>query len=119
MVVVERMLRGRDAELELLRGVLARAREGESRVLVLRGAPGIGKTALLDAALDLAKGFRVLRARGVESESELAFAGLQELFAPVVGRLERLPERQRAVLAGALALGPPCPAIRWRCGPRR
>ena len=103
------MLRGRDAELELLRGMLARAREGESRVLVLRGAPGIGKTALLDAALDLAKGFRVLRARGVESESELAFAGLQELFAPVVVRLERLPERQRAVLAGALALGPPVP----------
>ena len=113
------MLRGRDAEVELLRGVLARAREGESGVLVLRGAPGIGKTALLDAALDLAKGFRVLRARGVESESELAFAGLQELFAPVVARLERLPERQRAVWQGRWRWVRRCPAIRWRCGPRR
>ena len=107
MVVVGRKLRGRDAELEVLRGLLLRALSEESGVLVLRGEPGIGKTALLDAAVEQAEGFRLLRADGVESESEIAFAGLQELFAHVLGRLDGLPERQRAVLAGALALGPP------------
>jgi len=86
---------------------LADGRQGRSGVLVLRGEPGIGKTALLELAVESAAGFRVLRARGVESESEIAFAGLQELFGPVIDRLRRLPERQRAVLAGALALGPP------------
>ena len=109
MALVGRMLRGRDAELELLRGLLARARDGESGVLVLRGEPGIGKTALLAAAVKLAGELLVLRARGVQSESEIAFAGLQELFAQVLGRLDCLPERQRAVLASALALGPPVP----------
>jgi len=78
--------------------------------LVLRGDPGIGKTALLELAADAGEGFRVLRARGVEPESEIAFAGLQELFGPFVARVEVLPDRQRAVLAGALALGPPVAA---------
>jgi DNA-binding CsgD family transcriptional regulator len=75
--------------------------------LVLRGEAGIGKTALLEFAAELADGFRVLRARGVESESEMAFSGLQELFGPVIELCERLPDRQRAVLEGALAVGPP------------
>ena len=76
---------------------------------MLRGEPGVGKTALLQFAVGAAERFLVLRARGVEPESEIAFAGLQELFGPVVDRLEALPDRQRAVLAGALGLGPPVP----------
>ena len=106
-IVLSGTLRGRDAETVVLDGLLVDARADRSGVLVLRGEPGIGKTALLDLAVGLAQGFRVLRARGVESESEIAFAGLQELFRPVTERLVALPERQRAVLAGALALGPP------------
>jgi DNA-binding CsgD family transcriptional regulator len=102
-------LRGRAAELEQLGNLLEYARAGKSGVLVLRGDPGIGKSALLKAASASAEGFAVLRAQGVESESELAFAGLQELLAPVSDQLGELPVRQRAVLAGALALGPPVP----------
>ncbi len=74
---------------------------------MLVGEPGIGKSTLLERTVELADGFRGLRARGVQAESEIAFAGLQELFRPVVDRLPELPERQRAVLAGALAIGPP------------
>jgi predicted ATPase len=101
------LLRGRRSELAVLRDLLAGAVEGRSGVLVLRGEAGIGKSALLDVAVSAASRFVVLAARGVQSESEIAFAGLQELFGPVLGLVERLPDRQRAVLAGALALGPP------------
>lgn len=107
MVVADRLLRGRARETAALSGLLHAARGGESGVLVLRGEPGIGKTALLDAAVREAEDFRVLRTRGVQPESDFGFAGLQELFGPVVGLLDALPERQRTVLAGALALGPP------------
>ncbi len=101
------MLFGREAEAAILRDLVAGARVGRSGALVLRGEPGIGKTALLESAVELMDGGRVLRVRGVEAESEIAFAGLQELFRSVMNRLEELPERQRAVLAGALAAGPP------------
>ena len=98
---------GRESEAEVLSGLLlAAAREGRSGVLVLHGEPGIGKSALLDLAVELAAGFRVLRARGVEAESEIAFAGLQELLWPVIELLPGLPERQRTVLEGALGVGP-------------
>ncbi len=107
MTVVDRVLRGRGRETALLSGLLHDAREGRSGVLVLRGDPGIGKTALLDSAVGEAGGFLVLRTQGVQSESEIALAGLQGLFGPVVTHLDVLPERQRKVLAGALALGPP------------
>ena len=101
------MLLGRDAEHARLRDLLDRARGGTSAALVIRGDPGIGKSALLDDAVAAANGMTVLRARGVESESELSFAGLADLLGPVVGRLDALPPPQRAALAGALALGPP------------
>jgi DNA-binding CsgD family transcriptional regulator len=101
------LLVDRESEAEILSGLLAGAREGRSAVLVLRGEPGIGKSALLDLAVGLAPGFLVLRARGVEAESEIAYAGLQELVWPIVELLGGLRERQRAVLEGALALGPP------------
>ena len=109
MSIGDRGLRGRDQETAALSGLLFDAVEGRSGVLVLRGDPGIGKTTLLEFTAGAAEGFRVLRARGVEPESEIAFAALQELFGPVTSALDRLPDRQRAVLAGALALGPPVP----------
>jgi AAA ATPase-like protein len=75
-------LRGRRTELAALDGLLAEARAGQGRVLVLRGEAGAGKTALLDYLQEEASGFRVARAVGVESEMELAFAGLHQLCTP-------------------------------------
>jgi DNA-binding CsgD family transcriptional regulator len=97
-------LSGRDAECAALDELLHATRQGESRVLVIRGEPGVGKTALLDYAIDSAREFRVVRAVGVESEMELAFAGLHQLCAPLLGRLDRLPEPQRKALRGAFGL---------------
>src|SRR4051794_41258568 len=70
----------------------------------MRGEPGVGKTALLRYAIDSAAELRVVRAVGVESEMELAFAGLQQLCAPMLGRLDRLPPPQRDALATAFGL---------------
>src|SRR6266536_4562800 len=86
--------------------VLDRARAGNSAVLVVRGEPGIGKTVLLDYAASRASAsdLRVVRARGVESEMELAFAGLHQLCVPLLGRLEQLPKPQRDALAVAFGM---------------
>jgi AAA ATPase domain len=84
--------------------VLGQARAGRSAVLVVRGEPGIGKTALLDYAAGRALGFRVVRAGGVESEMELAFAGLHQLCGPMLGQLEQLPKPQRDALAVAFGM---------------
>jgi DNA-binding CsgD family transcriptional regulator len=78
--------------------MLTEVRAGQSSVLVLRGEAGVGKTALLEYVAERASGFRVARAAGVESEMELAFAGLQQLCAPMLDRLERLPGPQREAL---------------------
>ena len=102
------MLVGRAPERERLRASLAAARSGRGSALVVRGEPGIGKTALLEDLRAGAEGFRVLVARGVESESRLAYAGLSDLVRPVLDRLEQIPEAQRAALRAALALG-----LRW------
>jgi hypothetical protein len=83
-------LRGRHEELGTLERLLDAVRAGESRALVLRGEPGIGKTALLEHAVLSASEFRVARAVGIESEMELAFAALQQLCAPMLDRLEQL-----------------------------
>ena len=88
----------------MLDGVLDQARGGSSAVLVVRGEPGIVKTALLDYAAGRAVGFRVVRAWGVESEMELAFAGLHQLCVPMLGRLDQLPGPQRDALAVALGM---------------
>ncbi|MBB6547180.1 ATP-binding protein [Nonomuraea rubra] len=96
------MLRGRRAEREVVERLLARARDGRSGVLVVRGEAGIGKTALLEHARDAAAGYRVERATGVESEMEFAFAGLHQLCAPLLDRLGALPEPQQAALGVAL-----------------
>jgi DNA-binding CsgD family transcriptional regulator len=84
--------------------VLGQARAGSSAVLVVRGEPGIGKTALLDYAAGRALGFRVVRAWGVESEMELAFAGLHQLCGPMLGRLDQLPGPQRDALGVAFGM---------------
>ncbi len=97
-------LRGRDAECLQLREMLAAARAGRSQVLVLRGEAGIGKTALLDYLAQSAPDFQVVRAAGVESDMELAFAGLQQLCAPLADRSESLPEPQREALAIAFGM---------------
>ena len=90
----------REALVRLLEGV----RGGQSRVLVVSGEPGVGKTALLDSAISSASGFRVIRAVGVESEMELAFAALQQLCAPMLDRLDRLPAPQQDALGVAFGL---------------
>ncbi|GAA2118145.1 ATP-binding protein [Actinomadura napierensis] len=91
-------LLGRASECALLDQMIAAVRTGESRVLVLHGPPGIGKSALLAHAERAAAGVQVLRAGGVESEMELAFAALHQLCAPLLGRLGNLPEPQREAL---------------------
>ncbi len=99
-----RRLRGRRNECETLDRLVADAKAGQSQVLVLRGEPGVGKSALLEHVMGRAAGCRVLRAAGVESEMELAFAGLHQLCLPVIGHLDRLPGPQRDALAIAFGL---------------
>jgi len=101
---LERRLHGRRGEREVLDRLLAGVRAGQSRVLVLRGEAGIGKTALLGYLLERASGCRIARAAGVESEMELAFAGLHQLCAPFLDRIECLPDPQRAALGTAFGL---------------
>ena len=91
-------LRGRASECALLDGLVGAIRRGESRSLVLRGEAGIGKTALLEYLIASASDLTVVRAAGVESEMELAYAGLHQLCAPLLDRLERLPAPQRQAL---------------------
>jgi DNA-binding CsgD family transcriptional regulator len=84
--------------------LLGDIRSGRSRTLVVRGEAGIGKTALLERAVSRAGAVRVARASGVESEMELAFAGLHQLMAGMHDRAEKLPEPQRAALQTAFGL---------------
>src|SRR5215469_4202245 len=100
------MLWGREQQCALLGGLIAEARAGRSRVLVVRGEPGIGKTALLEYASDTAPGFQVARAEGVESEMELPFAALHQLCVRMLDRLDRLPVPQRDALGVAFGLQP-------------
>jgi DNA-binding CsgD family transcriptional regulator len=94
----------RTSERELLDGLLARAREGQSAVLVMRGEAGIGKTALLRYAARQASGLRVAQVTGVEAEMELPFAGIHQLCAPVLEQLGTLPQPQQDALNVALGL---------------
>lgn len=101
-----RVLVGRDSECRAVERLLADARVGTSGALVLVGDPGIGKTALLDYAAGRATSMAVLRARGVESESQLPFAGLLELLRPALHALDLIPAPQAEALETALALRP-------------
>ena len=98
------VLHGRRSERQALEGLLAAVRGGQSGVLVVCGEAGIGKTALLESAIGSASGFQFARAVGVESEMELAFAALQQLCAPMLGRLDRLPAPQQDALGVAFGL---------------
>src|SRR5918911_3368244 len=97
-------LLGRAGERRRLDRLLENVRGGQSAVLVVRGEAGVGKTALLHYCARQASGVRVARIAGVESEMELAFAGLHQLCAPMLGRLDALPAPQRAALGVALGL---------------
>jgi DNA-binding CsgD family transcriptional regulator len=102
-------LTGRRAECAALDRFVEAVRAGESRALVVLGEPGAGKTALLEYLAGHAVGFRILCAAGVESETELAFAGLHRLCAPLLDRLETLPVPQAEALgiAFGIRVGPP------------
>src|SRR3954470_17958780 len=98
------VLLGRAEERELLDRLLENVRAGQSAVLVVRGEAGVGKTALLHYCARQASGFRVARIAGVEAEMELPFAGVHQLCAPMLGRLDALPEPQREALRVAFGL---------------
>ena len=110
------MLLGREAERERIDGAARRgARRAQRRARAARRG-GIGKTALLEHAGRGGRRRRGAAARGVESEVELAFAGLHELLAPALDALERLPAPQAAALRGALGLAPAAAAERHLVG---
>jgi DNA-binding CsgD family transcriptional regulator/tetratricopeptide (TPR) repeat protein len=98
-------LRGRRDECARVEGLLEGARGGRSGVLVIGGEAGVGKTALLEFATQSALGLTIVRVAGVESEMELAFAGLHQFCAPMLDRLERLPKPQRDALETTFGLG--------------
>ena len=110
------MLLGREREQQALESLLEDARGGRSGVLALIGEVGIGKSALLERAVELATGMRVVRARGVPSETQIPFAGLFELLRPALGSLDRIPAPQASALESALALRPGRPADRFAVG---
>jgi DNA-binding CsgD family transcriptional regulator/tetratricopeptide (TPR) repeat protein len=112
----DQVLRGRHGECEVLDRLLVAVGGGASPVLVVRGEPGVGKSALLEYVASRAKGFRVARAAGVQSEMELAFAGLQQLCAPMLDRLDRLPVPQRDALGTAFGLTGGAPPDRFMVG---
>src|SRR3989442_2623046 len=91
-------LAGRRSERDVLDRLVDSVRLGESRALVVRGEPGVGKTALLEYALERAHEFRVARAVRIQSEMELAFAGLHQLMAPMLEHLDGLPAPQSDAL---------------------
>jgi DNA-binding CsgD family transcriptional regulator len=95
---------GRSSEREVLDRLLDSVRGGQSDVLVVRGEAGIGKTALLRYTARQASGFRVAQVAGIEAEMELPFAGLHQLCAPMLDRLDRLPPPQHDALCIALGL---------------
>ena len=107
---------GRRSECEVLGRLLADVRAHRSRVLVLRGEAGVGKTALMDYVARISSGCRVLHAAGVESEMELAFAGVHQLCAPVLNSIENLPGPQRDALRTGFGLMAGAAADRFLVG---
>jgi predicted ATPase len=95
---------GRRTECGALDRLIDAVRAGESRALVVCGEPGVGKTVLLDYLAGRAPGSRVVRAAGVQSEMELAFAAVHQLCAPMLDRLDRLPVPQRDALRTAFGI---------------
>src|SRR5215471_4309553 len=94
----------RQRERQALDNLMEDLRSGRGRALVVRGEAGVGKSALLEYAAGTSADIRVARAAGVESEMELAFAGLHQLCAPLLDRREDLPVPQRDALGVAFGL---------------
>ena len=109
-------LRGRRSECAVFDGLLAGMRTEQSGVLVVRGEAGVGKTALLEYAVESASDVRVLRAAGVESEMEVPFAALHQLCAPILDRLGRIPAPQREALELVFGLSAAAPPDRFLVG---
>jgi DNA-binding CsgD family transcriptional regulator/tetratricopeptide (TPR) repeat protein len=107
---------GRDQEKQTITQLLASACDGQSGVLALVGAPGMGKSALMAYAEQEVPSMRVLRARGVQSETQVPFGGLFELLRPALGCLSQIPRPQAAALESALAIGPPRAEDRFAVG---
>jgi DNA-binding CsgD family transcriptional regulator len=97
-------LLGRQRERAVLERLLGTARGGHGATIVLHGDPGVGKTALLEYAVEVGEGFRVIRTAGVEGEMELDFAAVQQLCSPILGFAEQLPGPQREALDVAFGL---------------
>lgn len=111
-----RVLYGRAAEIAALHEVVSTVRTGQSRVLVLSGEAGVGKTALLRHLLDHAEGLRCIQVSGVESDMELAYAGLHQLCTPLLGHLDDLPAPQHDALTVAFGQGVGLPPERFLVG---
>jgi DNA-binding CsgD family transcriptional regulator len=107
---------GRTVECGIVDRLLKEVGDGRSGSLVVRGQPGIGKSSILGYAADAARGFRVLRVTGIESEMEFAFATLQQVFAPLTGHLDRLPAPQAGALRAAFGLDGTAPPDRFLVG---
>jgi DNA-binding CsgD family transcriptional regulator len=97
---------GRTVECARLEALLADTRSGQSGVLVICGAAGSGKTALLEHAVERAEGFDVLQTAGIEAESQISFSGLDELLSPVAELVDEIPAPQRKALRAAFDLAP-------------
>lgn len=107
----QRMLEGRTREVAWLGGRIRGLREGDAFAALVRGEAGVGKSTLVETLLagDAAQGMQVLRARGYESDTEIPYAGLLELAAPLLSLRDKLPDAQRAAIESAFALEPPTP----------
>jgi DNA-binding CsgD family transcriptional regulator/tetratricopeptide (TPR) repeat protein len=110
------VLQGRGSECIVLKHALEDVRAGESRALVVCGDPGVGKTALLHYLLRQTSGCRVAQATGIQSEVELAFAGLHQLCATMLDRLDQLPVPQRDALRTCFGMGVGKPPDRFLVG---
>lgn len=100
----QRVLIGRQDEQQRLAELCDRARLGESGVLVVHGGAGMGKTALLADMVTRIDGLRTIAISGAESEMELAYSGVQQLCAPILAHIDRLPDPQKNALRVALGL---------------
>ena len=104
---------GRRSECDVLDRLVEAVRAGESHALVVHGEPGVGKTALMEYIVERSSGCRVLRAAGVQSEMELAFAGLHQLLAPILDRLDHVAVPQRDALRTAFGVSRGSPPDRF------
>jgi DNA-binding CsgD family transcriptional regulator len=99
-----RLLYGRGPELQALEQLTTSVGNGQAQVLVIHGEPGVGKTALMESLATSAPDYRVEQAFGIQSEMELAFAGVHQLCATMLDQAGELPDPQRGALETALGI---------------